>query len=347
MESNIMAQRRRRRRQSHNTNLSQQMPQYEWAFDAAGRPLHISQAIRSETYTCPICGGKMVARLGDIKQHHFAHDSLGPCTPANVTCAVAKRWLVLNLGRCLERRRMVTISWPCPICKQTHAANLLDDIQHIQQDVAQYDIVSDVALLDASGRIRAVIAVTPPDPDMLAVYLRKGITVLFVNPDHLRGERLTLEFLLSGATIYGGPCTTQETFAQEGVITDIESLRRVLVETANRPPYRFYGPLESHDELTHILTLGQQKLWLPPLLWRRAVGGMLHSIAPRLQVVSQEWPQDDGRVVALYYVSLKDTYAIAVRRFESSDAVYARLGSAIFRTPRVTALDIARSFAER
>jgi hypothetical protein len=336
----------RRRRQPRSTGPLQ-APQYEWAFDTAERPLHISQAIRSESYVCPLCGGKMVARLGDVKQHHFAHDSLGLCTPASVTRAVAKRWLVLNLRRCLERRRLITISWPCPICTQTHSANLLDGISAIEQDVEQDDIVSDVALLDAGGHVRAVAAVTPPDPDMLSAYLRRAITVLFVNLEHLHGERLTLEFLLSGATIYGGPCTTQDMFAQEGIITDVQTLRRVLIETANRPPYHYYGPLESHNEVKHILTLGQYKLWLPPLLWQRAVGGMLHSIAPRLQVVSQEWPLENGRVVALYYISLKDTYAIAVRRFESSDAVYARLGSAVFRSPRVTALDIARSFAER
>ncbi|MBN1563681.1 MAG: hypothetical protein JXA10_07575, partial [Anaerolineae bacterium] len=80
--------------------------------------------------------------------------------------------------------------------------------------------------------------------------------------------------------------------------------------------------------------------------WQRAIGGLLHSINPALQVITQEWPQADGATIALYYVTARDTNAIAVRRFPPGQEVYARLDSAAFRTARLTALNIARSFAE-
>jgi hypothetical protein len=120
----------------------------------------------------------------------------------------------------------------------------------------------------------------------------------------------------------------------------------MLADAAALPPYYFYGPLESTDGLTHILTLGKRALWLPPLLWQRAVGGLLHSINPALQIISQEWPQDDGGTIALYYIHFKDTYAVAVRRFAPGQPVVARLENSGFRTGRATAVDIARGFAE-
>jgi hypothetical protein len=100
------------------------------------------------------------------------------------------------------------------------------------------------------------------------------------------------------------------------------------------------------NDLTHVFTLGDQKLWLPPILWQRAIGGLLHTINPALQVITQEWPQEDGSVIALYYVTVRDTHAIAVRRFPPGKPVYARLDSTALRSDRLAAAGVARGFAE-
>lgn len=98
-----------------------------------------------------------------------------------------------------------------------------------------------------------------------------------------------------------------------------------------------------------MLTLGERALWLPPALWQRAVGGLLHTISPALQVVTQEWPQSGGSTVALYYVTVKgpsrEASAVAVRRFAPGEPVQANLASVSLRVPEVAAIQIARGFA--
>ncbi|MBN1201682.1 MAG: hypothetical protein JXJ20_07500 [Anaerolineae bacterium] len=321
-------------------------PQYEWAFDAARMPVHISEAERGQLYFCPLCGGRMVARLGDIKQHHFAHDELKRCTPENVTRAAASRWLTLKLQQSQQAHQSVMITWRCPLCQQTHVADLLDGVVQVQPDYVQGGVASDVALLDMDGRLRAVIAVRQPGEDAITYFAHESIPLIVVSMTDISQRMLDLPALLGGATILNGPCDIQRTAAENNIITDVSRLRAALIQAVNAPPHHIYGPLDTFGNLTHIFMLGDVRLWLPPLLWRRAIGGMLHAITPALQIISQEWKQDDGATIALYYVTVRETVAIAVRRFEPGQSVVARLNTALFRTERITATDIARSFAE-
>jgi len=321
-------------------------PQYEWAFDEAGEPVPIALAMRSKPYFCPLCGGRMIARLGDLKRHHFAHEELRDCPPDEVARAAAGRWLARHIQSCLDARRELDITWPCPYCQQTHTTNLLAGVTQVRQDHVENGLRADVALLTAAGKLRAVIAVNMPSPDALTYFAHEGVAVIVVSLKNIRTKMLNLPALLSGSTIHGGVCTVQQKAAEKGIVADIPTLREYLTDAANLPPYRFYGSLETLDGMSHIFRLGKEKLWLPPILWQRAIGGLLHSISPALQIVSQEWPQPDGGVIALYYVTVKDTHAIAVRRFAVDQPVYARLGNSAFRTTRVTALDIAKSLAE-
>ncbi|MBN1678643.1 MAG: hypothetical protein JW966_00030 [Anaerolineae bacterium] len=340
-----MAHKRRQRQQSAGV-LTYTNPQYEWALDVEGRAVHVSQAGRGDSYFCPLCGDKMVARLGDQKRHHFAHSQTTDCPPEDVARAAAGRWLVYHLRQSLADCRNLTIKWRCPLCTETHAINVLGGIAQVQPLVEQDGVHADVALLDAAGKLRAAIAVTMPSQDDLSACMRRGIMVIVVSLDGVRSRMLDLPTLLSGSAILGGPCTTRQAAARAGIVSDILTLRTRLTALASQPPYRTYGPLETVDGLTHVFSAGGQRLWLPPILWQRAVGGMLHSVIPALQIISQEWKQPDGSVIALYYVTFKDTCAVAVRRFPPGQGAYARLDSSLFRTSRLSAVDVARSFAE-
>ena len=334
----------RRRRQTHMAPAAPPHPQYEWAFDVTGQPIHITQAVPAGAYLCPVCGGKMVARLGEIKRHHFAHDQLKFCTPETVASAAAGRWLTGELQRLLGTRRSIMLSWPCPLCQQTHTADLLDGVTQVQQH--EDEDSPDIILLDAAGTMRAAIGLKTPASRALAAAAQGGIMALALDANNLGQRMQDVPTLLAGTTIYGGVCTMQQAAARGGFVTDAPTLRRLLVEAVKTPPYNIYGPLTDHDGLSHVLILGQRRLWLPPILWQRAIGGLHHTISPALQIVSQEWPQDDGGVIALYYVTARDTHAVAVRRFGPNQPVYARLGSGIFRTGQLTATGVARSFAE-
>jgi hypothetical protein len=319
-------------------------PLYQWALDADGQPIHILEAGRSAVYFCPVCGGKMVAKLGDIKQHHFAHEILQYCEPEAVIQAAASRWIANHVQACLHDGRGILVTWACPVCHQPHTLNLLKDITQVQQKVAYHDLEPDVALVDALGAVRMALLLNKPSPDTLAAYVREKIMVIVI--DALHGHFSDMAALLAGAQVIGGICLTQRAAAQQGVIADPAALRAALADSVARPPYQVNGPLESYENLTHVFTLGDKKLWLPPILWQRAVGGLLHTINPALHIISQEWPQPDGSTIALYYVTARATYAIAVRRFLPGQPVYARLDSAAFRSDRLSAAAIARSFAE-
>ncbi len=321
-------------------------PQYEWALEASGQPVHISQAARGDTYTCPLCYGRMVAKLGAIKQHHFAHDQIKTCTPANVARAAAGRWILINLRHCLQARQSLMMTWPCPVCHQQHTADLLRSIGTVEEAYYHDEIESDIALLDRDQRVRATVLLTRPTPDMLLTYSQHAIMAIVIDVTAHHDDLQDLAGLLAGSRIYGGVCDTQKTAAETGTVTDPHELRRLLADAVSRPPYNIYGSLDNLGGLTHVFRLGDRRLWLPPILWQRAIGGLHHKISPALQIVSQEWPQEDGATIALYYVTAGQTLAIAVRRFPPGQDVYARLDASAFHTPNLTAARVARSFAE-
>jgi hypothetical protein len=113
------------RRAHHHHDHDPRAPQYEWALNAIGQPVHISHAERGGAYYCPLCRGRMIARLGDVVQHHFAHESLQVCTPEGVARAAAGRWIALELEERLKARRPLPLTYPCPLCDQPHTVDLL------------------------------------------------------------------------------------------------------------------------------------------------------------------------------------------------------------------------------
>jgi predicted RNA-binding Zn-ribbon protein involved in translation (DUF1610 family) len=334
-------------RRSRRLFIEPETPQYEWALDATGEPVHVSQALRGDTYVCPLCGDRMIARLGEIKRHHFAHETLKVCTPQGVARAAAGRWIHNRVRDCLNTRQSVTMTWPCPLCEQTHTSDLLQDITDVRQNYRQDEAQSDIALLDERGTVRSVILLARPSADALAAYARQSVAAIVVDVTRRRGRLEDLAALLKGSPIYGGICDTQKAAAKEGIVTDADALRRLLTGAVSTPPYSIYGPLDNVDNLTHVFLLGQRRLWLPPILWQRAIGGLHHTINPALQIVSQEWPQPDGAVIALYYITAQTTHAIAVRRYPPGQPIYARLDASMFRPDRFTAANIARAFAEQ
>lgn len=331
-----------RRRTTHN-HIGTQL-QYEWAFDALGQPIPITKAVRSEMYYCPLCSRRMVARMGDIKRHHFSHEEEHDCPPDEVARAAAGRWLERSIQQCLTNRQSIVMTWTCALCKQSHTADLLSGVTQVQASYSVGDLRADVALLDAAGKLRAAILLTTPDPAGMAAFFRESVTAIGVDAVSAPYRMKDLPTLLGGSTIYGGLCTTQQAARQQGIVVDVPALRDILIGAAMQFPYHAYGPLESSDGLTHVFDLNGKKLWLPPILWQRAIGGMLHSLNPALQILSQEWKQPDGAVIALYYVTMKDQQAVAVRRFPPGHGAYARIE--LPRNGRLNAVNVARCFAE-
>src|SRR5215813_14562288 len=89
----------------------QRLIAYRWALDQTGRPLPISQAQRGQQYVCPLCRSKMIPRLGDQLQHHFAHEDNTGCTPDAVTRAAVRRWITIQLREAVAQGRVVKVEW--------------------------------------------------------------------------------------------------------------------------------------------------------------------------------------------------------------------------------------------
>ena len=286
----------------------------------------------------------MVARLGRVNQPHFAHETGRVCAPDEVKRVVTARWLAVALADCLENRRTVIASWVCSLCEQEHRANLLDGVIAVHAGYRVGSLLLDVALLGRSGGVQAVM-VPAPVPDWLLVELtERALRVIVIRRDRpLPG--MGLAEALEGAMFYGGPCATQQAAAAAGIVTDAPVVRRLLVDAVAEPPHAFAAALTRQGVWSHLLSLSEQRIWLPPVMWHRAIGGLHHAVYPTLQIVSQEWPQPDGATVALYYITAHRSQAIAVRRFDADVAVVARLDPAVFRVGRFTALDVARSLA--
>ncbi|MBI5957462.1 MAG: hypothetical protein HY866_01915 [Chloroflexi bacterium] len=333
-------------RASNHTSTDTNYPQYEWSLDTAGHPVHITQAQPHDVFVCPVCKGRMIAKLGEIKQHHFAHESLKICTPESVTAAAAGLWLADQLRDCLNTRRSVTLSWNCPLCQQPHTTDLMHGVTNIKCQIEDQENFFDVVLLGSNGKIVTVMLFRKPSDKLVAWSVEHSAALIVVDIGRRHTAHFDLAEILKGASFYGGPCETQRTAAEQGVITDLDTLRDTLVRMVSYPPYRICGTLDNLGTLSNVLTLADQKLWMPPILWRRAIGGLHHTISPTLQITSQEWKQPDGGTIALYYVIAGLTAAVAVRRFPPGEMPYARLDTAAFRSDRVTAATVARSFVE-
>ncbi len=87
---------------------------------AGGRTVHVSAVPRGLACACicPYCEQPLVAKKGDVNEHHFAHHRDNPdCTPESWLHAAAKQMLAerINAGA------GIPVSWPCH-CPQTHRA---------------------------------------------------------------------------------------------------------------------------------------------------------------------------------------------------------------------------------
>src|SRR5258708_11882101 len=139
-----------------------------------GPPVPISQAQHGQVYVCPLCHGRMIGRLGDQLQHHFAHEDDTGCTPEAVTRAAVRRWITIQLREALEQRQMIRVQWACKRCGNRHTGDLLEDVSQVHEgylwDSTHY---ADVAMVDAAGNVCAVILVQDeemPPPRKLSFF---------------------------------------------------------------------------------------------------------------------------------------------------------------------------------
>jgi predicted RNA-binding Zn-ribbon protein involved in translation (DUF1610 family) len=166
--------------------------QYEYAFDQADTLLHIEDItpeIRKEKdFTCPECGLKMIARLGQKRAHHFMHDGQ-PCGIESYTHKIGKLIFYQRYTDALESRTPVTIYADVPVmcdhcslgpCPLEHNFKRMDLTRRYKKNDLEKQIagglIPDILLTDDKGKhIFVEIHVTSPcSPEKLA----SGVSII-------------------------------------------------------------------------------------------------------------------------------------------------------------------------
>lgn len=342
-----------RKRRIPIPQLHKHEPMYGWALDAHARPIPIALALRgAQGYTCPICGEVMIAKKGDVNQHHFAHENLLNCTPETVAYAIAGQWLALELGQRMVLKQPCPVSWE--MSRKHYTAELLKDVYAIVENKKTDYGVASLTLETTEGKIRAAFVLTidkMPDEVMLARFVTNGIPVILLHVDIFRSGQKTLDELLHGVDIRGGwfllDGTQADASPHRQFITEPERIRQILYEVVSAPPYRYWNILGRAGDHDDVLVIGGNQIWLPVEIWQTAIGGARNKLGEDLIITTQEWKQPDNSTIALYYVSLRSTdHAIAIRRFLPGEDIHAEIHGG-FRMRRTTALEIAQLLATR
>src|ERR1035438_10118103 len=88
--------------------------------------IHVSEVKsgRQSECVCPGCETPLIARKGELRQHHFAHDSGTSCSEESALHWFGKHLLLEAIDRALTEGRPLPMQWQCGQCHCKHDGNL-------------------------------------------------------------------------------------------------------------------------------------------------------------------------------------------------------------------------------
>ena len=152
--------------------------QYRWSIDdEQGQYVNIEslpQDKRGKGYSCTFCNQPMMARIGDVRQRHFAHigEVRGECTPETAEHWMAKRWFE-------ERVNAINYGFP-PLVIEGPCMN--SDLFHNGGTAFLYCIAAEGLYVFNDNKsipvprgtsIQPDVLITTPDGEMLAVEIER------------------------------------------------------------------------------------------------------------------------------------------------------------------------------
>lgn len=163
-----------------------------FGYDAENRLIHVNDTRKGQTYTCPQCGEKTVARKSGkngkgSKRPHFAHikKSRQKCNGASVLHHLFVTQATHILQQHLQQASPFVIQWACPYCSQMYAPDLLKKVKTIREDFAWQGHTPDIALLDKDGNLLIAIEITVAHKmsrKAIHQYEENGIILIQISP---------------------------------------------------------------------------------------------------------------------------------------------------------------------
>lgn len=149
---------------------------YPIAKDDKGQWVNIAQAQKAGKYFCPECESLFVARLGEIKQHHFAHypGYSGVCTGESGYHHLAKHLLAYHF----EMNRKIPIWTRCLACGRKY--EWCEEVIGVQVEKGEEDYRPDVKLYLNSGKVvNCEVVYKHPLGDKFETYKKNNDYLLF------------------------------------------------------------------------------------------------------------------------------------------------------------------------
>ena len=123
--------------------------------DSEGRILHINEAEKGQTYTCPLCGDRIVPRNeGKAQRPHFAHfkKTEAGCSGDSLLHHLFLQASLTLLQRHISQQKEFPITCSCPFCNRTYTKDLLQQVTSLSSDYTLGEQHPDITLFDAQGQ---------------------------------------------------------------------------------------------------------------------------------------------------------------------------------------------------
>lgn len=171
-----------------------------------GKIVHVSDVPsgKSSGCRCPACSGLLVANKGNVRRHHFSHESNSACDGESVLHLTSKLILKQRLEESIRTGAAARVQWTCACCRDQHGGNLVKRARSVRMEADLGPARADLLLEGEGGSPLAALEIVVshhPSPKALEFY---------------RQRRLPL-FLFDVKTWYGAHCLrTSETLRALG-----------------------------------------------------------------------------------------------------------------------------------
>lgn len=207
---------------------------YTVATDKYGNLIKANDAEKGNDFFCPVCKTELILRKSGktgkgTKRPHFAHRSLTPnCTPETALHYSFKNLLAKKIEHHINSKTPLSIFWNCSFCGDEHSGNLLKKINAVKVEHNLTVCQPDIALLDSSEKVFAVIEIVvthKPEESVVSFYSDNDIILIQINLtsdqdiDNLE-EKVSNPDIVN--TCYNPKCNTCGQFQQKKKMTIIE-----------------------------------------------------------------------------------------------------------------------------